>query len=115
MDDITVSKERLIETLKDNREKHRATFLAGQKVYRAKMIAELDRALDEAKNGGAIQRAFSLPVPEDHTDDFDTVIAMLEWDQAETVVLSYRDFQTYVENQWGWRASFATSTEAYVG
>lgn len=114
MDDITVSKAELIETLKDNREMHRTIFLQGQKVYRAKMIEELDRALDEAKNGGAIRRAFALPVPEDHTEDYDTVISMLEWDEGAKVVLSYHDFQTYVENKWGWRASFAANTESYT-
>ena len=65
MDEIKVDKARLIKTLKKNRRKHRAIFLKAQEVYREQMIKELDRALDEAKNGGAIRRGFSLPVPED--------------------------------------------------
>ena len=99
MQTIKVDKQELIKKLQKNRKKHRAMFLRAQEVYREKMITELDRALDEAKNGGLIRRSFSLPVPEDHTEDFDTVIQMLEWDQGKRVELSQSEFRTYVENE----------------
>ena len=114
MELITVIKTELVEKLRANRSEHRAMFLKAQEQYREAMIAEFDRALAEARNGGQIRRAFSLPVPEDHTADFDTAIEMLEWDQGKTVQLSYHDFQQYVQNQWGWRASFAANTESYL-
>ena len=114
MDYIKVDKAQLIKTLKKNRKKHRGIFLAAQDTYRQRMIEELDRALNEAKNGGVIQRAFSLPVPEDHTSDFDTVIQMLEWDNKKTVELNQREFQTYVENECGWAQSFGANTMAYA-
>lgn len=113
LEDIKVDKAKLIKTLKRNRKAHRKIFLQGQEVYRQKMIEELDRALDEAKNGGTIRRSFSLPVPEDHTEDFDTVIQMMEWSEGKKVYLSTREFQTYVENKWGWQASWEANTVAY--
>jgi hypothetical protein len=114
MDEIKVDKVTLIKTLRKNRKRHRALFLKAQDVYRIRMIEELDRALDEAKNGGVIRRAFSLPVPEDHTAEFDTVIQMLEWDKSKNVLLSHHEFRTYVENEWGWQQSFTANTEAYT-
>ena len=114
MDDIKVDKAKLIKKLKKNRAKHRALFETAQVVYREQMIKELDRALDEAKNGGQIIRMFSLPIPEDHTDDFDTVIEMMEWSEGKKVILSHREFQTYVRNEWGWQQSFAANTVAYA-
>ena len=114
MDSIRVDKDQLIKTLKKNRKKHRELFLQAQDVYRVRMIEELDRALNEAKNGGLIQRAFVLPVPEDHTEEFDTVIQMLQWDKAKTVRLGQHEFRTYVENEWGWQQSFHANTEAYT-
>lgn len=113
MDTITVEKADLIATLRDNRQAHQEIFEKAQDVYREQMIAELDRALAEARNGGKIRRAFSLPVPENHTEDFDTAISMLEWDQGGTVELSRREFREYVQNEWGWQASFAANTVAY--
>lgn len=114
MRDITVNKEKLIKTLKKNRKKHRSIFLTAQKVYREQMIAELDRALQEASNGGKIIRGFSLPVPEEHTADFDTAIGMLEWHEGKKVTLPESEYRMYVENEWGWQHSFAGSTMAYA-
>jgi hypothetical protein len=114
MDSITVNKTDLIKRLQENRAEHHGLFLEAQQVYREQMIHELDRALAEAREGGKIRRLFSMPVPEDHTDDFDTAVRMLEWHQGDTVTLSQYEFTEYVENKWGWRASFAANTESYT-
>jgi hypothetical protein len=114
MNTIRVSKNQLIETLRVNRDEHRAIFEKAQEVYRTKVIKELDRALADAKAGRKIVTSFYLPVPEDHTDDFDTAIQMMEWAQGEVVEIEQGDFQCYVENKWRWRQSFAGSTESYL-
>jgi len=114
MNTITVPKERLLAALVENRESHRDIFLKAQEHYRERMIAELDRALEEARAGGEIRRMFSLPVPEDHTADFDTAIGMVEWEVNDTVELEQHDFEQYVLNKWRWAASFAANTEAYL-
>lgn len=114
METITVVKSDLIEKLKTNRDEHREMFLAAQTKYREQMVEELDRALREARAGNNIKRSFALPVPEDYTEEFDTVIEMLAWDQSDTVELSQHDFQTYVQNKWGWQRSFAASTTSYL-
>lgn len=114
MNTITVNKARLIETLIHNRDEHRSIFEKAQEVYRERMIEELDRALSEAKAGRKIIRAFSLPVPEDHTEDFTTAIEMMDWETGDEVELDQLTFQTYVQNQWRWAASFAGSTQVYL-
>ena len=48
-------------------------------------------------------------------EDYDTALAMLEWEVDDTVELDYRSFERLVENKWEWRASFAANTESYVG
>jgi hypothetical protein len=114
MQEITVSKADLIEKIRANRDEHRSMFLKAQERYREAMIAELDRALQEARAGDPIRRGFSLPVPEDHTDEFDTAIEMLEWETAEEVLLSSSDFMRLVQNRWAWAASFAANTSSYL-
>lgn len=113
MDTITVSKEELINTLEGNRAEHREIFEKAQAVYREKVIAELDRALDDAKNGRRIIRFINLPEPEDHTNDFTTAIEMLSWHQGDQVDLDRRDFKRYVQNRWEWDSSFAANTQSY--
>jgi len=114
MHEITVDKAELIEKIQANRDEHRSMFIKAQERYRDAMIAELDQALQEARDGRKIRRAFTLPVPEDHTDDFNTAIEMLEWEQGKSVVLDHRDFMRFVQNRWEWAASFAASTQSYL-
>ncbi len=114
MNTITVNKERLMETLDVNRAEHRVIFEKAQAAYREKVIEALDRALDDAKNGRELRTYIHLPVPEDHTDDFDRAIQMMQWAVGDEVELDEDDFQCYVQNQWGWRASFAANTQSYV-
>ena len=113
MENISVDKDQLIKTLKKNRKKHVKIFLRAQIAYRQQVVDWLDRSLDDAKNGREFQTFITLPKPENHTADFDTAIEMLEWDKGPEVVLSQRDFQRFVQNQWEWRASFAANTESY--
>lgn len=114
MNTITVKKSDLLDILRKNRESHRETFVKAQEVYRKAVIAELDRMLAEARNGDKIRRAFSLPEPEEHTEDYDMAIAMLEMDVGEEVELNRGEFATYVMDEWGWQMSFAANTSSYV-
>lgn len=114
MNTVTVEKQKLLSTLKENRAEHRQIFEKAQVAYREAMVEELDRALQEAKDGKKITRVFTLPVPEDHTDDFDTAISMVEWEVNSTVELEYGEFEQYVLGKWRWRASFAANTQSYV-
>jgi hypothetical protein len=114
MQTINVNKGELIEKIRANRDEHRSMFIKAQERYREAMIAELDRALQDARDGKKIRRAFSLPVPEDHTQEFDTAIEMLEWEKATEVKITQQDFQRYVQNRWEWAASFAANTGSYL-
>lgn len=114
MQNITVDKLRLQETLEKNRDKHRALFLQAQEKYRERVIEELDRRLADARSGRKIDIFISLPEPEDYTGEFDTAISMVEWDENETITLSERDFQRYVLNKWEWAHAFAANTTSYL-
>lgn len=114
MELINVKKDQLLMKVKGNRDNHRKVFDDGQEVYRERVIAELDSMLSDAKAGRKIQRAVSLIEPEDHTSDYDRVIAMLEMSVDDQVELNEIDFQRYVMDQWGWNASFQNSTAMYA-
>jgi hypothetical protein len=56
-----------------------------------------------------------LPMPEDHSRDYERVIEMLEWSQDETLELDESEFSTYVLDQWGWQEGFAQTYAMYSG
>lgn len=114
MDTVTVNKADLIEKVKTNRDAHRETFLKAQDKYREMMIEELDKRLQEVRDGKRINRGFSLPEPVDYTSSYDTALEMLNWEIADSVELDKRGFQELVLNKWGWHDNFVANTSSYV-
>lgn len=113
MQTIKVDKERLLETLKENRDNHHAKYLAACEGYRAKAIELAEQCIDALVEGDVIRVIVNLPLPEDHTEDYNTVIAMLDWDQGDTYELSQSDFEKYVNDDWGWKAVWTQTNSAY--
>jgi uncharacterized protein YozE (UPF0346 family) len=111
---IRVRKEELLERLKENRAGHRELFLKAQDGYREKAIKELESALDRAKNQTAERVYVALPFPEDHTKDYDHIIAMVEMSIDDLFELNQNDFARYVLDDWEWKAAFTQSVMAYT-
>ena len=111
---VRVGTQWLLERLRDNRSNHRANFEKALGVYRTEAIEELERSLREAREGKPIRRYVAIPQPEDHTEDYDLVIAMLEASADEHVELQSHEFQTYALDKWGWIESFGTNTMSYA-
>lgn len=113
MRDIRVDRRKLLKIMRDNRQEHVSEFGKAQAKYRELMIAELDRRLADARAGGPIVRAFYLPEPEDHSEDYDRAIAMLEMEVRDEVELNERDFRSYVQNRWEWAMAWNETARAY--
>jgi hypothetical protein len=109
-----INKLELFNILVENRERHRDTFLRAQAGYRERMIEEFERRLKDARDGLRIDTSFGMPVPEDHTDDYDREIRMLEMEIDDTIRLSAHEFDRYVMDNWGWKASFTMSNAPYL-
>ena len=114
MTTVTVNRDDLLKALKENRDKHRDVFMRAIKGYRERVIAELDRSLQDAKSGRKICRYVGLVEPEDHTKDYDRIIRMTEMEVSDTMELSESEFSSYVMDEWSWRQSFTTSTANYT-
>jgi hypothetical protein len=112
--ETTIKKDELIEVLNTNRAEHREKFLTAQEAYRARVIEILDQRLADARAGRRIDLAFRLPVPEDHTADYDRELRMLEMEVGDTVTLDSRLFDQLVMDNWSWSHAFATTNAAYA-
>jgi hypothetical protein len=109
-----INKDELLTILRGNMERHRATFERAQEGYRARIIEELDRRLDDARHGRQIDLAFRMPEPEDHTADYEREIRMLELETRSQVRLGMREFDQLVMDRWGWSESFALTSSVYT-
>jgi hypothetical protein len=114
MDEIKVKRVELLGKIKENRAKHRDLFLKAQEGYRELMIEALDQMLRDAKDGKSIRRAVTMPEPVDHTDDYDTVIDMLEMSVDDEIMIDQMSFSQYVRDKWQWKAHADFTNTAYA-
>lgn len=112
--EATINKSELRTVLVQNREGHREKFLAAQEAYRARVIFILDAKLKDAREGRDIDLAFRMPVPQDHTDDYDREIRMLDMEVGDTVVLREHEFDQLVMDNWSWTPAFAATNAVYA-
>ena len=115
MNTVAVRKSELIEILQQNRESHRASFDEAIQGYRARSIELLEEHIQRIRSGKVERVLVSLPVPEDHTDDYDRVIAQMNWDIREEIELTSREFDQYVRDNWTWKQEFLTTSGLYTG
>ena len=114
MESVKVGKSRLLAKLRENRKNHLANFIKAQAGYREEVIKQLDKALQDARDGKKITTTFRLPVPQDQTSDYDTAIEMLEWAIEEVITLSHQDVRQYIFDDWQWSRNWATSNSVYL-
>lgn len=114
MNQVTVRKGALLERLRENRVNHRVTFERALDGYRVALLKELKTRVRELGNGKTPNRVISLPEPEDHTDDYDRVITMVEMSVADQIELSAQEFARYVMDDWGWQQAFTQTSSRYI-
>jgi hypothetical protein len=112
-DEVLVDKTELLGVLRANRARHRDAFLKAQQGFRERAIAELDRSLADARAGNDVRLVVRLPEPQDHTEDYDREIRMLEMHQEPTVRIRASLFDQIVMDRWGWTAAFNATNSAY--
>jgi hypothetical protein len=114
MQEVTVKKSDLLTELIANRLKHRDIFNKAQIGFRKEAIRQLDQALDAARSGSSFKTYFHLPIPEDHTTDYDRVIKMVKMEVEDEIDLSAKEFAQYVMDDWGWKKGFSETSSAYL-
>ena len=120
---VKVKRDELLAKVRVNREKHVAEYdeaVAGYKQAAAKAI---DRAMEKLKRqvadleaGEVLQLAavqFDLAVPQNHSMDYDQVIAMLEMSVDEELEIQSDEFACYVMDDWGWKEAFLLTNSRY--
>lgn len=116
MKTVKVLKTKLAEILKANRADHRDIFLKAQEGYREAVIQLLDEELKSARTGKDVQivRFISIVQPEDHTKDYDRVLAMLDVSVDETIEITAEEFRNFVQDEWQWSRSWVASASNYT-
>jgi hypothetical protein len=114
MNKVKIKKDGLLAAVKKNRSSHRDEFLLAQIGFRDRIIFELDRRLQDARDGKKINLLINMPEPQDHTQDYDRVIRMLEMSVDDEIELSASEFDQYVMDNWQWALATKAINASYV-
>lgn len=110
MDVISVNRDKMILTLKDNKASH-------VKIYEEActgFLKEVEKIMSsDASPTIKIQQINGLRCPENHSREYDVVIKMCSMSVEENIKLTQSDFRQYMCDQWNWADDFLYSNAAY--
>jgi hypothetical protein len=113
LETVRVSKTKLLEKVKANREEHRATFEEAIAGWRDEIVRRVEEILRDAKAGRDVPLHIGVVRPEDHTSDYDSVISLLEMSEDDELELTYQQFNQYANDNWGWQHQFLATASTY--
>jgi hypothetical protein len=112
--EVTVRKAELLERLTENRARHRELFEQACDGYRKQAIEAVEERVAQIRGGKLIALAFALPLPEDHTGDYDRAIMMVKMEVEDTIDLTESEFAQLVMDDWAWKRQWVQTTSNYV-
>jgi len=103
-----ISKEKLLKVIKENRDKHRSIFLEAIEGY------QKEAKINKLKEGKTIDQYINLPIPVDHTPEYNRVIRMIEMDVRINIELGENEFAQYVMDDWQWKREWVGTVSNYT-
>lgn len=113
MREVTVEKKQLRQKLVENRDKHRGIFEEALAGFQREAIRLLEEQLDRARKGLKRTVFVRLECPEDHTTEYDRVIAMLDMEVSDKVSLSEQEFSQFVQDDWSWQRQWLAGSAMF--
>jgi len=111
---VNVSRTKILEMLKKNRANHAYIVEEAEKGYLAAALAAVARCDKDLKAGKVVNLSdYALRLPVDYRSAYDTVIAMLELSEDETIALAADEFRQFIQDEWDWKDGFVKQNAAY--
>lgn len=111
---IRVDKKQLLEALEKNKAAHGAAYEKAKAGYLKVTRQSLEDMLQRIVGGELLPRLWLDTPPDDHTGDYDDVIAMMQWSLDNTIELTQAQFKQYIQDDWGWKDAWTTSNATYL-
>lgn len=113
---MTFKKMDVLKMLTDNRKNHIEIIKEAQIGYREVVQKTLEHALELVKLGkqfNPYSLFHKLNVPENHVDDYDRTIEMLQMCTNDFIDMTDDQFQCYMRDKWDWMGNFLLSNSSY--
>lgn len=111
---VKVERIAVLDRLRENRANHKDFVLEAWNGYEAAILSELNYLRDLIQKDRRSNIRITLPQPVDHTDEYDTIIGMLEMSEEHTISLGAIEYRSYIEDKWDWKQQFIGTNSRYV-
>ena len=112
---IEHNREKLIQSLVENRERHENLHAELMEAYRRKVAAELRDAAAKVESGQQDAVYVHHAPPPQHSSDYEAVLGMLLATEEESITIDLEEFSTYIRDEWYWSAGFRQSLKDWAG
>ena len=121
LDEVKVSRGNVLETLKENREKHiqeyNDTMAGWEQELREAAFALQDGAesgdLEDLERQIMMLNEIRREEPTSHEEDYNQYIDMLENSLDDVLVLSSHDYARFMRDEWHWKEQFSLTSQKY--
>ena len=113
MEDVKVKKEEILKVLRQNRIEHKSIFVEAVDGYKKQALQTLEQHVADIKAGKVQRVSVQLPVPEEHTKDYDRAIKMLEMSVDKEIMMSEHSFREFIMDDWSWKRQFLAANSTY--
>lgn len=112
---VNVVRTELLAMLRKNREKYVLVQREAAEGYKMAVLTWLRNTI-RAIDDGDLSVSLSCPhrMPEDHTEEYDNAIGMLEAAVDDKIALTAQQFAAFGRNQWDWMQDFKMSSMMYA-
>ena len=114
MKEIIVAKEKLIEALTANQQKHQNIYDAAVSGYFIQAEKVLGEKLTKIQNQEKIESYLNLEYPQNFDGEYVKALKMLEFSIEDKITLTSTEFDCYIMNRWGWRSEFLQMSTHYI-
>jgi len=118
---IKMDRKELLFVVKEQLQKHTEEYEEAMKGWREKLAEECRRVHDDLVTPSTSKKVTKFPhelsklhcCPEEHKDDFETTISMLESAQDELIELDQTTYERIVMGKFQWREAFTNTNAMY--
>jgi hypothetical protein len=111
---MTFDTQAVIDRMKVNLVEHQEIHAEAVQGYRDHAQNMLNQGLEELfAREGAVPININLVTPEDHSEDYKSMISMLEDSDDQTITFDQDQHRCFMLDNWIWQKSFLTTVSGY--
>jgi len=116
MKNILVKKTDLIELVQKNKKTHLEQYELAIEGYWKTMAEKADELREKAAaRAKPVNVVINIFKPQNHLEEYETALKMLEMHQSGTIEISKEEFEKYALDKWSWKREWALSNSTYLG